>query len=338
MRAPAFWWKPRAGALALLLSPLGAVYGGLTAWRMGRRGAEAGVPIICIGNFVVGGAGKTPTAMAIARLLIVCGETPFFLSRGYGGSLSSRSVPVRVDPARHTVAEVGDEPLLLAQIAPTIIAARRDRGAHAARKAGASVIVMDDGLQNASLRKDLVIAVVDGASGIGNGLPIPAGPLRAPLARQMPQIDALIVIGCGAAGKTAIESAERAGKTVFAAALVREAAVAARLAGRRVVGFAGIGRPDKFFATLAETGTDIVARQAFADHHVYRASELARLRRLADDRDALLVTTEKDAVRIAASDLLRPVVLPVSVVFDDAAATAAFLAQKLAAARRSLKP
>ena len=200
MRAPAFWWRPRAGPWALLLAPLGAVYGGVTAWRMGRRGGKAGVPIVCIGNFVVGGAGKTPTAIAIARLLIAGGETPVFLSRGYGGSLSSSSRPVRVDPARHTVSHVGDEPLLLARIAPTIVAARREWGARAAREAGASVVVMDDGLQNAALCKDLAIAVVDGASGIGNGLAIPAGPLRAPLGAQMRHIDALVVIGSGRGG------------------------------------------------------------------------------------------------------------------------------------------
>jgi tetraacyldisaccharide 4'-kinase len=302
---------------------------------MGRRGGKAGVPIVCIGNFVVGGAGKTPTAIAIARLLIAGGETPVFLSRGYGGSLSSSTRPVRVDPVRHTVSHVGDEPLLLARIAPTIVAARRQWGARAAREAGASVVVMDDGLQNPALCKDLAIAVVDGASGIGNGLAIPAGPLRAPLGAQLRHIDALVVIGSGAAGEAVTRSAERARKKLLAAALAADPGVAAGLGRRRVVAFAGIGRPDKFFATLAEIGADVVASRAFADHHVYLAGEIASLRRLAHDHDALLVTTEKDAVRIAESERGALVVLPVSLIFEDAAATAAWLAGKLAAARRS---
>jgi tetraacyldisaccharide 4'-kinase len=301
---------------------------------MGRRGGKAGVPVVCIGNFVVGGAGKTPTAIAVARLLVACGETPVFLSRGYGGSLSSSARVVRVDPAHHTVGQVGDEPLLLARVAPTIVAARRECGARAARQCGASVIVMDDGLQNAALCKDLAIAVVDGASGIGNGLAIPAGPLRAPLGAQMRHIDAVVVIGSGGAGEAVARSAERARKTRLAAALAADPAVAAGLGRRRVVAFAGIGRPDKFFATLAEIGADVVARRAFADHHVYSTDEIAGLRRLAQDHDAVLVTTEKDAVRIAESERRALVILPVSLIFEDAAATAALLTGKLAAARR----
>jgi tetraacyldisaccharide 4'-kinase len=338
MRAPAFWWRPRAGPWALLLAPFGAIYGGVTAWRMGRRGARAGVPVVCIGNFVAGGAGKTPTAIAIARLLMACGETPVFLSRGYRGSLSSSRRPVRVDPARHAASQVGDEPLLLARIAPTIVAARRGAGARAAREAGASVIVMDDGLQNSTLCKDVAIAVVDGATGIGNGLAMPAGPLRAPLGAQIRHVDAVLVIGSGRAGETMMRVAKAAGKKALSAALAADPAVAGRLGGRSVVAFAGIGRPDKFFATLSEIGAQVVARRAFADHHVYQAHEIAGLRRLAHGHDALLVTTEKDAVRIAENERQGLVVLPVSLIFEDAAAAAALLAEKLAAARRSLQP
>jgi tetraacyldisaccharide 4'-kinase len=337
MRAPAFWWRQRAGASALLLAPLGALYGAATARRMGRHGVQADVPVICIGNFVTGGAGKTPAAIAIAKLLIAAGERPFFLSRGYGGSMSSGE-PVRVDPARHSVSEVGDEPLLLARIAPTIVAARRLPGAHAASAAGASVVVMDDGLQNPSLRKDLAIAIVDGASGVGNGFVLPAGPLRAPLEAQLSHVDALVAIGPGAAGKAVAHIAARAGKRLFAALLVADPAAAAGLAGRRIVAFAGIGRPDKFFATLAEIGAEIVARYAFADHHLYAADEIAGLRRLAEEHDALIVTTEKDAVRIAEGERRALVILPVALMFDDAAAAAALLAEKLTAARRSGAP
>jgi tetraacyldisaccharide 4'-kinase len=333
MRAPAFWWKQRAGAEALFLAPLGAIYGGVTAWRMGRPGADAGVPIICVGNFVAGGAGKTPTAITLAEFMMAKGEVPVFLTRGYGGTLSSNASPVLVDPAHHAL-EVGDEPLLLARVAPTIVAARRAQGARAARDAGASVIIMDDGLQNASLRKDLTIAVVDGASGIGNGFSIPAGPLRAPIEVQLRHVDALVTIGEGAAGKAVAAIAARHGKRVFPAQLAPDPAAAASLAGRRVVAFAGIGRPDKFFSTLNEIGAEIVARRAFADHHIYNTAEIADLRRLAEDRNAVLVTTEKDAVRIGERERHAIVALPVSLIFEDAAAVAALLAEKLAMARR----
>ncbi len=136
------------------------------------------MPVICLGNLTIGGAGKTPAALAVAHLLLAAHERPFFLSRGYGGRLAG---PVRVDPSFHHAADVGDEPLMLARLAPTIVARDRVAGAHVARSAGASVIVMDDGFQNPSLIKDLAILLVDGRRGIGNGRIIPAGPLRAPL-------------------------------------------------------------------------------------------------------------------------------------------------------------
>src|SRR5271170_5688472 len=189
MREPAFWWQPGSGAL---LSPLGGIYGIVAALRMQSKGRRAGVPVICLGNFTVGGAGKTPAALAVGRLLLAAHERPFFLSRGYGGRLAG---PVRVDPAVHTAAAVGDEPLLLARLAPTIVARDRLAGAEAARRAGAGVIVMDDGFQNPALTKDLAILLVDGRRGIGNGRVIPAGPLRAPLETQISEADALVVVG-----------------------------------------------------------------------------------------------------------------------------------------------
>ncbi|HWG07138.1 MAG TPA: tetraacyldisaccharide 4'-kinase, partial [Beijerinckiaceae bacterium] len=220
----------------------------------------------------------------------------------------------------------------------TIVCARRVEGAHAARIAGASVIVLDAGLQNPSLRKDLTLAVVDGASGIGNGLAIPAGPLRAPLEAQLDYVDALIMIGQGAAGEEVERVAARRGKTIFSAQIAADTAATARLVGRRVVAFAGIGRPEKFFDTLNEVGADIVTRRAFADHHVYAAHDIAELNRLAQGRDALLVTTEKDAVRIPEEMRGSLATLPISLVFENIAAIPSFLTEKLAAARRHQPP
>ena len=180
MQAPAFWWK-KPGAAAALLSPVAAIYGAVAARRLAQPGAHAGIPVICIGNLTVGGAGKTPTAIAVARLLIAAGEKPIFLIRGYGGTLAG---PVTV-AAGHDAAQVGDEAVLLARVAPTIVAHDRVAGARLAKENGASVIVMDDGFQNPSLAKKLSILVIDGTRGIGNARIIPAGPLRAPLEPQL---------------------------------------------------------------------------------------------------------------------------------------------------------
>ncbi|MGU3542062.1 tetraacyldisaccharide 4'-kinase, partial [Methylobacterium sp. A52T] len=183
MRPPAFWAAGPDHPAARALAPVGAVYGALAARRMDRPGARAGCPVLCLGNFTLGGAGKTPAALAVAGLVAELGAAPAFLSRGYGGRLAG---PVRVDPAHHAAADVGDEPLLLARLVPAIVARDRPAGAALCRSLGADVVVMDDGLQNPSLAKDLSLAVVDGPAGLGNGLPFPAGPLRAPLARQWP--------------------------------------------------------------------------------------------------------------------------------------------------------
>jgi tetraacyldisaccharide 4'-kinase len=285
---------------------------------MGRPGTTAGVPVICIGNFTAGGAGKTPTALMLAGWLRAMGRSPVFLTRGYGGSLAG---PVRVED-RHLSEEVGDEPLLLASSAPTIVSRDRVAGARLAREAGADVIVMDDGLQNPSLVKDLSIAVVDGATGIGNALPLPAGPLRAPMAAQWPAVDAVLILGEGAAGDAVAREAEAHGKAVLKGRLVPDAAMAARLRGERVLAFAGIGRPGKFFETLARCGAAVEEARAFPDHHRFSTAEIEALRGEAKRRGLRLVTTEKDAARIAhggeARDALASLIaLPVHLEVDD---------------------
>jgi tetraacyldisaccharide 4'-kinase len=313
MREPAFWWRPGGGAL---LAPLGALYGAVAWRRMEAPSASAGVPVICLGNLTVGGAGKTPAALAVAHLLLEARQRPFFLSRGYGGRLAG---PVRVDPSFHHAADVGDEPLMLARLAPTIVAHDRVAGAKAARLCGAGVIVMDDGFQNPSLKKDIAIVLVDGTRGIGNGRIIPAGPLRAPLEIQMKQARAIVVVGPADGAARVTDAANRYGIAVFHARLEPDRNSLAALGGRKVLAFAGIGNPDKFFATLAEAGVTVAERMSFPDHHRYTAAEASTLIGRADAAGLVLMTTEKDHVRLGdnpgvAALAARATALPVRLV------------------------
>lgn len=319
MREPSFWWRS-AGVEAAVLAPLGAAYGSVAAHRMRGLGRSAGVPVLCVGNLTVGGAGKTPAALAFARLLINAGRRVFFLTRGYGGGLSG---PVRVDPSRHTAAEVGDEPLLLARLAPTIVARNRVAGAEMARAAGASTIVMDDGFQNPSLNKNFSVVVIDGRRGIGNGRVIPAGPLRAPLRAQVRHAQALLVLGepsvrCDAAVAVAQEN----DIPVFQGRLEAEADAVSALTGLRVLAFAGIGDPEKFFSTVAEAGIPAPVTQGFPDHHRYSRAEAEGLVERAARENLVLVTTEKDLVRIARDPEVAALAkvaraLPVTLQLDD---------------------
>lgn len=332
MRAPAFWWRDEPDLIARLLTPFSLVYGAIAARRMKQSGETIGAPVLCVGNFVAGGAGKTPTALALADLLARAGETPAFLSRGYGGALSS-SVPLRVDLARHDSAMAGDEPLLLARAFPTFICADRVVGARAAARSGASVVVMDDGMQNPSLAKTLSIAVVDGATGVGNGLCMPAGPLRAPLEAQGGVVDAMVIIGEGASGERVAAMAREAGCPVFTARLSPDPSVAGMLRGKRVFAFAGIGRPEKFFRTLESCGATLDARRMFDDHHAYKPDELAAIAAAAKNLGSeIIVTTEKDACRLPARHGITGLLaLPVTLAFDDPAGVSAFLTAGLRA-------
>lgn len=316
MRAPKFWWQPGRG---ILLSPLAAVYGAAAWLRMQAAGRSAGVPVICLGNLTVGGGGKTPAALAVGRLLLSFHQRPFFLSRGYGGRLSG---PVLVNPSLHSAADVGDEPLLLARLAPTIVARDRAAGAQWARRAGASVIVMDDGFQNPSLKKDLAILVVDGRRGIGNGRIVPAGPLRAPLQSQIARAHAVVIVGPGDGGARVAELGRRHGLAVLRGSLAPDPQTLAALGGRKVLAFAGIADPEKFFATLEDAGVAVAARQSFPDHHRYSAAEAQALLTQADRENLLPLTTEKDHVRLAGDSQLATLaarcgVLPVRLVAGD---------------------
>jgi tetraacyldisaccharide 4'-kinase len=317
MREPAFWWR-KAGLVSGLLAPFGKAYGSIAEQRMAKRGALASLPVLCVGNFTLGGAGKTPTAMMLVTMLRTAGETPFCLTRGYGGSDAG---PRLVNAETETAGVVGDEALLLARVAPTVVARNRVTGAAFAKVKGASVVILDDGLQNASLAKDFTIAVVDGRRGIGNACVFPAGPLRAPLAAQLKRTDALLVVGEDLAAREVI--AQAGTRPVWHGRLTPEPAAVTALQGRKVLAFAGIGDPEKFFATLTQAGIAVVERKAFPDHHRFSAEEAAALIMRAEHNGVDLVTTEKDHARMAGEPVLAALaakaqVLPVTMVVDEA--------------------
>ncbi|MFG1403551.1 tetraacyldisaccharide 4'-kinase [Xanthobacter sediminis] len=333
-RAPGFWWRP-PGLAAGLLSPVGAVLGAVTLARMGGRGETVPVPVLCIGNPTVGGAGKTPTALWFLDRLAAAGMRPFALLRGHGGSAAT---PLLVDPARHDARPVGDEALLLARHAPTIVAGGdRAGGARLAVASGASHIVMDDGFQNPRLAKDASLLVVDAAVGVGNGAVLPAGPLRAPLGPQITRADAVLLVGEGDAGEVVAREAVRRGRTVLRARLTPEPSAVAALRGRPLHAFAGIGRPEKFFSTLELEGLDLRARAPFPDHHPFRRGEIEALLRDAARAGATLVTTAKDMARLGTPELrdLRTgiAVLPVTLAPEDPEALEELLRRAEARAR-----
>ncbi|WP_249693199.1 tetraacyldisaccharide 4'-kinase [Stappia sp. WLB 29] len=333
LSAPSFWWRP-PGPAAFALAPIGWLYGAITASRMARKPAyTAAVPVICVGNFTVGGTGKTPFALALAEGLRARGEKPVFLTRGYGGRLSG-GPPVLLDPARHGPVEAGDEPLLLAADGPVVIAADRAAGARLAERLG-SVILMDDGLQNPALAKTVSLALVDAASGIGNGFCLPAGPLRAPVERQLAHIDALVTIGDGTAASPVEAAARARGLPIFRASL--DAREAHWLTGIRVLAFAGIGRPERFAQSLRAAGAEVVQTRFFGDHRAFTEREAQELLDRAAQEDLVLVTTAKDRVRLgndrgdnALARLARQAkVLGVEMRPDDPQGLAAFLGARL---------
>lgn len=317
MRTPDFWSQD--GMLPTLLGPAASLYG-LCARSQAARAVpqRVSVPVICAGNLVAGGAGKTPLVLALLDALAAKGVEAQVLSRGYGGYERG---PLRVDPARHVAAEVGDEPLLLARKAVTWIARNRLAGAKAAIDGGAKMLILDDGFQNHSLEKDLSILVVDGAYGFGNGRLHPAGPLREPVASGIARAQALVLLGEDRHGLAEHFAADL---PVLRADLTA-GPEAGQLRSRRVLAFAGIARPQKFFDSLATIGAEIAGQRAFADHHPYRPDEIAALRDEAGRLGATLVTTEKDRVRLDASTAEGIEVLSVSLAWQEPAALDALL-------------
>ena len=322
LRTPRFWAAGSTSIWPVMLGPLAALYSlGNRLHRAASTPRDGGLPVISVGNLVAGGAGKTPAALALAARLGKVGQRPHFVSRGYGGRLSG---PVQVDPARHTAGDTGDEPLLLARAAPTWIGRDRAAAARAAAAAGASCVIADDAHQTYRLKRAISLLVIDADYGFGNGRLLPAGPLREPVAEGLKRTHAVILIGDGTAPPP-----DFGDLPVFRARLEANAEDAARLQGSRVFAFAGIARPEKFFASLRDIGADVVEAHPFPDHAVYDEDTIMRLVEAAQTLQAVPVTTEKDLVRFPVE--ARPMVqtLRVDLRFDDEAAVDAFLQKRL---------
>lgn len=316
IKTPGFWYQKEMSLAALLLLPLSWLYGlGVALGR--NHPARVSRPVICVGNVTAGGAGKTPVVRSLADILHGQGLNPHILLRGYGGSIKG-PVPVA---ANHTVADVGDEALLHAKTAPTWVSADRLSGAQAAIDLGAKSILMDDGFQNFSLQKDVSFLVIDGEAGLGNGLLMPAGPLRERFEDALARADGVVLIG---ADKTGVLG-RLAGKPVFQGEIKGDHA---QLAGQKVFAFAGIGRPEKFKKSLQDSGVSLSGFKGFVDHHPYSDRDMKELLRLAGN--ALLVTTEKDFVRLPPHFRDQVAAVPIAVVWQDQSALEAFLARRLA--------
>lgn len=312
MKAPFFWYQ-EPGFLSYVLQPFGWLYGKggkvISSFNTPHRFR---IPIVSVGNIVSGGSGKTPTAIALAQLLGEKGVKVHFVTRGYGGRLKG---PLLVDISSYTHDEVGDEPLLLAQYAPTWVAKERPLGVQAALEEGAELIILDDGHQTASLHKNLSFVVVDGLQGFGNGQVIPAGPLREQLSEGLNRADALISIG---------ESDSLFEKQTFSAT-----AVFRPLDVRRVVAFCGLGFPQKFYKSLKDQGIDVVGEESFPDHYTYQERDLNRLLRFAEAHQAELVTTRKDWVKLPRDWRELVLVLDMRIEFDKAYEVYEFIMKRI---------
>lgn len=322
MKTPGFWYPQNPGLISLAataLTPLGWLYDGAGRVKsLVTRPYDPGVPVICVGNLTVGGTGKTPVAMAIGRWLDAQGSNPWFLSRGHGGLEKG---PLRVDPDRDGASDVGDEPLLLASTAPTVVSRDRAAGAAFAVRHGAGAIVMDDGFQNPSVKKRLSLVVVDAGALFGNGRVVPAGPLRESVARGLSRADAVIVMGAkkppeGIPNDRLAGALSDFAGPVFHGRLTPDATASDALGAGPYVAFAGIGRPSKFFATAKQAGFTLVAEIPFPDHHRFTQQDLDTLEASARRLDARLLTTQKDAVRLPQGRFKDLAVLPVSAHFD----------------------
>ncbi len=317
-KIPAFWRKEGAIWPQRVLTPLAMIYGAITAKRMQHLGWRAPIPVVSVGNYTLGGGGKTPMILALAAAFAA--HKPFILTRGYGGNSPG---PLRVDPALHTARQIGDEACMMATAAPVIVARDRAAGARLAIEQGAGLLLLDDALQNPALHKDISLALIDHSFGLGNGRVFPAGPLRMPLTAYPHPQDAVVITNSPSATQALAEPQtlpkpkpipahlappqplalppEIAALPLFQAALVPDPAAAGRLVGRKVVAYSGIALPEKFEATLRNLGAQIVASRHFGDHHAFSERECRALLALAEQHKAQLVTTQKDFARLGQS-------------------------------------
>ena len=317
MRPLSFWQNSpdTPGIRARLLSPLGNLYARATARRVARPAAfRPPMPVICVGNLNAGGTGKTPTVLALVQHLQARGLRPGVISRGHGGRLPG---PVEVNERRHKAEETGDEPLLISSFARTWIGRERATAARAAAEAEIDILLMDDGHQNPDVAKDLSVIVVDAARGFGNGLCLPAGPLREPVAQGLARADVLISIGNEAAQSTFRAQWGQYVKIPHVNASLRALETGMDWEGTRVLAFAGIGHPEKFFGTLRYLGAELVQTVPLDDHQPLTPTLFKRLETDAKAIGAQLVTTEKDAVRLPKDFIREVLTLPVRLHIDD---------------------
>ncbi len=304
MKTPRFWNEKSFISDCLL--PFGDLYDLATRLRLKLKSSyKAKCPVICVGNITAGGTGKTPVSLSVAEMLQQMGYNPFFISRGYGGRIHN----VVVNKEVHTPQQVGDEPLLLAECAPTVVNPDRASAARLAIAHGADCLVMDDGFQNPGLYKDISLLVFDGRYGVGNGRVIPAGPLRETFDEGIKRAQAVVILG---EDKTGI--AKRTSLPIFYAEVKEEQPQNAK---RDVLAFAGIGHPEKFYTSLAKCGLNVVKTHNFPDHYFYTRAELNKLIDEAKNKDLDIFTTSKDFVKIPLSLRKEIKVLNIKVQWQD---------------------